>query len=161
MRTFYSLLDEVLVRAGTSSTATTDGIYTDSLLREWTDQSHKWAAGFHKWPAVEGRSSSTYSATADGRNLPEGYKPDSIRTITVGGARLQKVPFNDYLKYLEDNSSTNARIYSDWGPLYFINTNADVSGTIVFYGQYTPAAWDKTDSTLTTVFTDAGDEDAN
>ena len=48
-------------------------------------------------------------------------------------------------------------MFSDFGRTLFINPNADVSGSLVAFGQYTPSI-DPTDLTATTIFSDYDEE---
>src|SRR5687767_14236959 len=111
LRTAYDVIDQVLVRAGTSSTAT--GLYTDAVLRDWVDDAHRWTAGYKKWPFTEGRVSTTYSG-AEETNYPEGWRPDSIRLLQIGGKRYQKLNFEDYQIFKEEQSSNDDRVYTDF-----------------------------------------------
>lgn len=153
------IIDEVLVR---NNRTTTDSFITDAILQDWIRQSHKWGAAYHKWPFTEGRISTTYT-TGGGVNSDEwffeGYKTDSFRVMQVGGKRLTKLNFEDYQILREEEPSADDRVFSDFGRTVFINPNADVSGTLVAYGQYEPLI-DPTDATATTIFS-GYDEEGN
>ena len=157
MRTIGDIIGEVLVRLEQGTTSA--GLYTDTIMNNWVDQAHIQAATYKKWPFTEGRVTTTWASSAEEWNF-EGYRGDSFRFIQVGVNRLQKVNFEDYQIYREKEPSGDDRIFSDFGRTLFINPNADVSGTLTAYGQYRPTAFDTTDPTLTTVFTDA-EEDGN
>lgn len=157
LNTAYEIMDEVLVRAGVTSTTT--GLYTDTILRDWVAMAHRWGASRHKWPFTEGRVSTTY-ASSEENQYPEGWKPDSIRILTVGDKRFRKLNYLDYQQFREERPDDTARVFSDFGLTYFVNPNADVSGTTVLYGQYVPIDLDMTDSTATTIFSNR-DEDGN
>lgn len=159
LNTAYDVIAEVLVRGNVSTTSASDALYTDTVLRDWVDMAHRWAASFRKWPLTEGRQSTTWTGSEE-VPYPEGYKPDSIRYLTVGGDRMQKVSFEDYQRYKEDFPTGTDRIYSDYASLLYLNVNADVSGSLTMYGQYVPAAIDVTDDTAKTVFSDR-EEDGN
>lgn len=152
LRTRDDIFTEVLVR---SNRSTTDTFITDTILKNWYVQAHTWATGLHKWPFTEGRTSTTYSSTEEWNF--EGYKADSFRIVTVGGKRLKKLNFEDYLIFKEEQPNADDRVYSDFGRTLFINTAADVSGTLTCYGQFTPAI-DLTDETGLTVFSDFDQE---
>lgn len=148
---------EVLVRSGKD---TTSAWTSEAFLNDWINQSHKWAAGYKPWPWTEGRTSTTYAGTEE--ITFEGYKADSFRIVTVGGKSLQKITFQDYLKFKEDNASSQDRVFSDFGGIMYINTAADVSGTMTCYGQYIPVDIPDGDGNtaddMDTVFTPNGDE---
>jgi len=149
--------DEVLVRLGSG---TTIAYYTDTIIKNWINQSHKWAGSQHRWPFTEGKETTTYSSSTEEYDYPEDWRSDSIRLLQVGGKRLDKINFNDYQAYIEDTTSGTDRIYSDFARRYFINVNSDVSGTITVWGQFTPADMDITDESLTTVFS-GNEEEGN
>lgn len=156
LNTIGDIQDEILVRleAGTA----TSGLYTDTILNDWINQSHRWASGYRKWPFTEGKVSTTLSL--DGQNAqdyPEGWKADSIRIVQIGGKRYQKLNYEDWLIFREDRPDDDERIYSDFARRLFVNPNG-ASGTLAAFGQFTPAAIDVTDKTATTVFSNNEDE---
>lgn len=134
--------------------------FTDTILNDWTNQAHRFAASYKKWAFTEGRVETTYAADSNDRGTvyPEGWKTDSIRILQVGGKRFQKINFYDYLAYREDYTSGADKVYSDHGRLYFINPNADASGTTTLWGQFLPAQLDTTNANATTVFSGAEEE---
>ncbi len=154
------LQSQFLVR---NNRTTTDAFITDTYLNDWVREAYRFASGYKKWPFTEGRVSTTYVADNTsievGFGYPEGWKPDSIRFLQVGGKRFKKTNFVGYQKFREDWSSSKDKIFSDYGMLYFINPNADVSGTTTLWGQYNTII-DPTDKTATTVFSDI-DEKGN
>mgnify|MGYP001594512768 CR=1 FL=1 len=156
MRTRDDIFTEVLVR---NNRTTTDGFISDTFLKNWYTQANAWAAGYHKWPFTEGKASTTYSTsvTDDMGNaiVPyfEGWKADSIRVMTIGGKRMEKLAFQSFLRFIEDNPGNTARLYTDYGRQLFVNVSADVSGTLTAYGQYTPYI-DVTDESGLTIFSD-------
>ena len=152
------IITEVLVRSGKS---TTSGWVSETYIYNWLDQSHRWASGYKKWPMTEGRIQTTF-ATGTGPNSDEwdfeGYRADSFRLMQVGGKKLEKLNYEDYLIYREEKSSGTGRYYSDIDGVVVINPNIDASGTVTAWGQYMPANFDKTDGTENTVFTEGNDE---
>jgi len=164
--TLGEIKDEILVELGTSTTV---GYYTDTMLNNWIDRAHIWAAGYKKWPYTEGRVSTTSASLVtdeDGNKrgeYPEGWKSDSIRQMKIGGKHIQKLNYLDFYKELEDypnNTGERTRLYTDFNRNYFIHPNIDVSGTIAVWGQYTPANLDSTNPDSQTVFssTEEGNE---
>lgn len=162
INTIGELITEVLVR---NNRTTTDSFVTDSILMDWAEDANVWATSVHKWPFTEGRQSTTYTTSITDDNglpympYPEGWKADSIRILTVGGKRMEKIEFNSFLRFLEDNPASNERIYSDYSRQIYVNVGSNVSGTMTAYGQYTPVV-DGTDLTAKTVFS-GFDEEGN
>lgn len=156
LRTLGDILTQVLVRGNVTTTSATNGLYTDTILNGWMNDGHRWAAAQRKWPFTEGRVSTTF--VSEETPYPEGWKSDSIRILTIGDKNFQKVNFQDYQIFKEERSGANDRIFSDFAGILYVNPSADASGTLIVYGQYTPAALDTTDLTALTVFSDREEE---
>jgi hypothetical protein len=77
--------------------------------------------------------------------------------ILIGGKRVDKMNFEDYLIMREERPQANDRVFSDFGRVLRINPYADVSGTISAFGQYTPKI-DATDLTVVTAFSPYDEE---
>lgn len=162
MRTLADLKYAFLVRNGMDTTA---AYYTDTILNKMADDAHQWAAGLYKWPVTEGRVSTTMASLytdEDGYLVgvyPEGWKPDTIRQLRIGGKKADKKNFAQFQDFLENNPQSNKRIFSDFGLRYYVNPNIDLSGTVTVWGQYAPASLGG-DDTAVTVFSDFN-QDAN
>ena len=155
---------EILVRMGKD---TTSAWTSEPILNDWINQAHKWAAGYKKWPFTEGRASTTFASLASSTDgylagsYPEGWKSDSIRMLTIDGKRVKKTDFYKFQSFLQDNSSSSERIFSDFGRLYYINPRIDISGSVVAWGQYTPADIDDGDGNDTTETVFVGEDEGN
>lgn len=162
MNTRDDIFTQVLVR---NNRTTTDGFITDAYLQKWYKDANNWANSYHKWPFTEGKASTTYTtAVTDDIGsaiipYPEGWKADSIRMLTIGGKRMTKLDFTSFQRFLERNSSNSDRVYSDYARQIYVNVNADVSGSLVTYGQFMPAI-DVTDEVGITSFS-GYDEEGN
>lgn len=157
LATVGDIITEVLVR---NNRSTTDSFITDTMLQDWVRQSNNYCTTQFKWPFSEVRDKSyawTGSEEVDYSNFTVDFKADSIRVLLIGGERLEKLRFEDYLKMREDRPNANNRVFSDFGRIIYINPSADVSGTITAFGQYTPKI-DATDLTANTIFTPYDEE---
>ena len=151
MNTRDDIFTQVLVR---NNLTTTDTFITDASLKNWFRDAVIWATSYHKWPFTEARDNS--AAWSGSEEVPyttfnPEFKSDSIRVMTIGGKRMKKLNFEDYLIFREESSAANDRVFSDYGRTVYINPNADVSGTLAVYGQE-QIAIDTTDETGTTPF---------
>lgn len=153
-----TIRDEILLRTGKS---TTSGWVSDANLKNWINQAHRWAAGQKKWPMTEGRIQTTF-ATGTGPDSDEwdfeGYRADTIRLMRIGGKRLEKLNYEDYLIYREEKPDGDGRYFSDIDGVVVINPNIDLSGTVTAWGQYLPANFDITNETFETIFTEGNDD---
>lgn len=162
--TFLSdIKNEFIIR---QNSATTAAYYTDSVLGGWADQSQKMAAAYKKWPMTSAKYSTSYASLAvddDGKtygNYPEGWKLQSIRQLKIGGMLYDKRDFYyGFHKFLEDFSSADDKIFTDYNNLFYINAGSGNSGTVVVWGQYVPNL-DLTDPNSITIFS-YSDEDGN
>lgn len=154
LNTITDIITEVLVRG---QQTTTETFITDEILNDWLTEKYRTAAGYKPWPYTEGRASTTYTSliTDEDGDLRgeyfENWKPDSIRWLMVGGKRVQKINFQNYMRLREETPDAADKVFTDFGLIYKLNPNADVSGTIAAWGQYIPYL-DVTDHTATTVF---------
>ena len=151
LNTQTNITDEVLVRLGVSTTV---AFYTDAILKSWYHDAQTWANAYHKWPFTEVRDASTAwsgSETVEYTSFGPEFKSDSIRLLIIGTKRLQKLNFEDYQIFKEEQPSGTDRVFSDFNRTVYINPNADVSGTLFAYGQEQKAI-DVTDETGTTPF---------
>lgn len=153
LTTSSEIKTEVLQRLGVTTTST---FYSDTILNNWIKTATRWATSYKKWPFTEGRVSTTYSSASEEWSF-EGYKADSFRMVQIGGKRLEKLTFEDYQIFREEDGG-NDRVFTDFGRLVFINPSIDLSGTLTAYGQFTPVDIDMTDNDSTTVFSNADEE---
>ena len=160
LNTNSEIINEFLVRLGVSTSV---AFYTDTIVKDWEIQAARWAMGYRKWPFTEGRVSTTYASLVtneDGDLLgeyPEGWKSDSIRILQIGGKRLRKLNYEDFRTFREEESSSDERVYSDFGLNYVINPEIDATGTVTAWGQFTPLI-DPTDESAKTVFSNNAEE---
>lgn len=113
----------------------------------------------HLWPFLQKLSTDLIDATGT-YAYPSGIRTKSIYLITVDGERYVKIAYEDYLKYLEEHSTGDDRVWAEFDRDIYINGNAcSVGETINMYG-YEKVA-DLSDDDDTTPFNDAepsGDE---
>jgi hypothetical protein len=160
LQTIGDIQTEFLVR---NNLTTTDTFITDTVLKNWTRDAHIYCAGFKKFPFTEGRVSTTFASLTTNEDgylvgeYPEGWKSDSIRRLTIGGKTVEKKNFYKFAEFVEENPTSNDRIYTDFNRRILINPLLDASGTVTAWGQYTPAP-DYSLPTSVTVFSDAEDD---
>jgi hypothetical protein len=133
---------------------------TDAMLQDWLRMANNYCTTYKKWPFSEVRDQSyawTGAEEVDYSAFTVDYKADSIRMVLIGGKRVEKMNFEDYLIMREERPSANDRVFSDFGRVLRINPYADVSGTIAAFGQYTPKL-DPTDLTVVTAFSPYDEE---
>jgi len=86
---------------------------------------------YKPWPFTQ----KAKTATTDSTGASLGYYDQSdelvqgsVFLLRVGGKEFKKVEFQDFLKYLEDNPTGTARIWSEWETFVYINANAYTVG---------------------------------
>lgn len=159
LSTVSDIINEVLVR---NNRTTTDSFVTDDMLEDWLRTANNYCATQHKWTLSEVRD---YTTSWDGSEMIDyssftvSFKADSIRILQIGGKRLEKRSFEDFLIMREERPSAKDRVFSDFGRVLYVNPGADVSGSIAAFGQYAPQI-DPTDDSATTIFS-TFDEEGN
>lgn len=159
LTTIAEIQTEFQVRQGS---ATTVANYTDSIIRNWIDEAHKFAASRYKWPMTEGRSSTSFASLVTDEDgftygvYPEGWKLRTIRHLEAGGEVYDKKNFIFFRKYFKENTGADDQFWTDYNNRYYINGG---SGTVAVWGQFTPNL-DLTDTAAKTIFSDI-DEDGN
>lgn len=158
IKTYSEIRTDILDKGGIN---TTSAFYTQDMINNWIQQANRWATSYKKWVFTEGRVSTTYT-TGTGENSDEwnfeGLKADSIRILKVGSDLFEKLNFEDYLIFRDEEPDSNDRVYSDFGRTVFINPNSDSSGTLTAYAQFAPVDIDVTDEESVTVFTNWEEE---
>ena len=137
--------------------ATTSAYYTDTILNNWIQQAERWATAYKKWPMTEGRLSTTYTSASEEWNF-EGIKADAVRMLQIGGKRFEKLNFEDYQIFREEQPDDTDRVFSDYGNTLFVTPKSGLTGTMTIYAQYAPVPIDVTDLTAETIFSNGNEE---
>lgn len=128
-------------------------------VKRWINLAKNEAVARHPWPfaVTEVKSTATAVANTNEVSYPIGMKSNSIRYLTVGGERYQKVIYEDFLKYLEDYEDGEEKIFSDFARNIHLNSNAfDGGERINIYGEAIVS--DMTGTSETTPFAAAESE---
>lgn len=161
MRTIGEINAQFLIR---NNISTTDSFVDDTTLQNWSRDAHIYCAGYKKWPGTEGRVSTTFASYVTDEDgllvgeYPEGWKPDSIRLLKIGGKIVAKKNFYKFQQFMEDNPSSTERIFSDYNRRIYVNPNIDLSGTVTAWGQFTPAVDTSDVSNAVTIFSNFDEE---
>lgn len=164
LQTYGDIRTDFLAKMNQSTTA---AFYSEQIIKNWFDMAHEYAASKYKWPMTFTRYSTTAASATTNEDgwtrltYPEGFRTDTVRLMTVAGARFQKKNFYKFQSFLEDNPADTTKLYTDQGRNLFINPQASgFSGTVVLWGQFNlaPIAYDTSasgigDPSATTIFT--------
>lgn len=122
------------------SISSSNTFWTSSQLVSWLNQAMIYCCGYKKWPFTEDIDISlTTIASKEDYNYPLKFKSDSIRILTIDGKMYEKIRYDDYLRYKEDDPTGTDRVFSDYKRVIYINPDAFSAGkTITIYGQVTP-----------------------
>lgn len=166
LRTQGDIITDFLVKMNQS---TTSAFYTDTILTTWASNGQSWAAAQYKWPFTEARYSTTSASLGTNEDgyttlqYPEGFQPDSIRLLTIGGKKFLKKNFYKFRDFIEDNPQDTSNIFTDYARTVYINPGAaSLSGTVTAWGQMNiaPLASDNNvqDPSALTIFSDVANE---
>jgi hypothetical protein len=140
---------ELCARLGISLTdIATNKLFTLVELKRWLNLGKDWALNYKRWPFLEHQDTDVIDATGTYPYQAE-MKTKSIYLITVAGERFKKIRYEDYLKYLEDYSSGNDKVWAEHDRDTFINGNACSVGDAVIMFGYEAAADMVGDTTVT------------
>jgi hypothetical protein len=114
-------------------------LYSLTEIKQALNDAQQWARTYKKWSLLESTGSDLIDATGN-YPYPTGMATKSAFLITVAGYRYEKVRYEDYLKYFEDQSTGTDKIWAEYGRTIYINGNAcSVGNAVVIYGQKTIA----------------------
>ncbi len=113
---------------------------TTAMIQRWICMAMDWALSYKKWPFLEYKGTDLIDATGT-YPYPTSMKTKSAFLVTVAGERFEKIRYEDYLKYLEDDSSGDDKVWAEFDRDIYINGNACSTGdAICIYGQAIPAS---------------------
>jgi len=135
-------------------------LYTDTELVRWLTLARRAAEARHPWQFTEGRYEVAVTAGQEKYDMPTSFKTGRLRYATVNDKRYTKLIFEEYLRHLEEYSTSTEKIFSERSRTMYFNVSAtDFANSIVIYGQVEVSG--SVDSTTsTTVFT-AGEPEAD
>ena len=129
---FSIMQTEVRDRLTILSTST---LITTTMIKRWLNMSKDYALSYKKWPFLEYKGTDLIDATGT-YPYPTLMKTKSAFLITVAGERYEKIRYEDYLKYLEDYSTGDAKVWAEFERSIYINGNAcSVGDAVAIYGQ--------------------------
>jgi len=109
-----------------------------------------WAMAYKPWPFLEDLATDLIDATGN-YPYPTDVRTKSVKFITVNSERYVKIRYEDYLKYFEEDSSGEDRVWAEYDRTIYINGNAcEVGETINMYGR--EAVSDMSENTDVTPF---------
>lgn len=156
MAQFSVMQTEIRDRLTILSTST---FITTTMIKRWLNFAKDWALSYKKWPFLEYKGTDLIDATGT-YPYPTLMKTKSAFLVTVAGERYEKIRYEDYLKYLEDYSTGEDKVWAEFDRDIYINGNAcSVGDAVCIYGQ--KGETDLSDDTATTPFAVAepsGDE---
>ena len=112
-----------------------DTFITDTMIKRWLNIGLHWALNYKRWPLLQKKFTDAIDATGT-YPYQSNMKTKSCYLITVAGERYVKIRYEDYLKYLEDDSTGDDRVWSEFDRDIFINGNACTVGDAVIMFAY-------------------------
>ncbi len=123
----------------TDVTSGLNGLFYDADLQNYVNEANRLVWDFKNWEHTEGDKTFTISASdiSDGYvGYPSDYVSGSIFLMIVDGEEWYKTTFRDLLKYKDEQSGGDKKIYGERKRYLFFNTDAISAGSIVdFYGK--------------------------
>lgn len=130
--TFAQLYAEVENRLSTSADTT---YITPTMVKLWVNMAYHWVLSFKKWPHLEDTGTDLIDATGK-YPYPTRMKTKSAYLITVAAKRYRKIRYEDYLAYLEDDSTGDDKVWAEFDGYIYINGNScSVGDAVIIFGQ--------------------------
>jgi hypothetical protein len=104
-----------------------NGLFSDADLQDYIQAGVNKAWDYKPWTFTEDTKKTT-SISTEYYDYPADFEDESITRLTVARKEYRKLNFDDYQKYLADNSTATDRIWSEHKRWYFINQNAYTVG---------------------------------
>jgi hypothetical protein len=160
MQTFLQMQTEMTSRLGVATNSTKFPLARIKLLLQ---DAHLWATALYPFRELTLETdvlastgvTSTYIAGAKDFTYPATYRSNSIWMIFIGSNEYLKRNFDDLLRYVLNNSTSNKRRYADLGRNYIVYPSPS-TGTLKVYGQ--KQATQISADGDTTIFSSANDE---
>lgn len=116
------------------SLVSTDVSITTTMIKRWLNMAKDWALAYKRWPFLETKGSDLIDATGK-YPYPTLMKTKSAYLVRVNSERYVKIRYEDYLAYLEDDSTGDDKVWAEFDRDIYINGNACVVGEAVeIYG---------------------------
>jgi hypothetical protein len=134
--TFTLLQEELCGRLGVAfADIDNNGLFDSTKIKRWLNMAKDRALSYRKWPFLEYAGSDLIDATGK-YPYPTLMKTKSAFLVTVAGERYEKVRYEDYLKYFEDYSDGDDKVWAEFDRDIYINGNAcSVGEAVIIYGQ--------------------------
>lgn len=112
-----------------------NGLFDSAQIKRWLNMAKDKALSYRKWPFLEATGTDLIESGGS-YPYPTLAKTKSVWLITVDGERFVKISYEDYLKYLEEFSSGDNKVWSEYDRTIHINGNAVIVGNaVIMYGQ--------------------------
>lgn len=118
--------------------------WTDDMIKQWLNIANVWACAFRPWAFTEGAKKIPSVAGKRYYDYPISFRSDSLTRLSVADSSgnetwYQKVRYDDFMNYLQNNPDGTDKIFTDYRREYFINPVVDTDGLdISVWGQQVP-----------------------
>lgn len=157
MQTFEQLKAELVSRLQVASNST---LYPDSRIEDLIQDAYMWATGIYPFAELTRARTATQGGTNYYFDYPQDFRTDSIDEIYVDGVPYDRKAFKDFREYRRNNpSTTEEKIFADYGRQYFIFPTPILGAKIDTYGQIqAPQLTNPTDTTIFSLSDQQGNE---
>lgn len=145
----FNKLQPKLFAVGTST------YFTPTRINDQIDDSYLTVASARQWPDIKKGFITNTIAGDDYYDYPDNCQSESVFKISVDGeSDYKKLDFEDFMKIVEDNSTSTDKIFSEYGRQIFIFPTPTVtgSGNLILWGVIQAASLSADESV--TMFTD-------
>lgn len=99
-----------------------DLFFSDAYIQRIVNRAVKWASNLYDWQQTQDARKRDTVAGQEYYNYPENWKTDSVYKLKVNNQSHDRVNFDEYDRYREDNSaSAQDKIFSDFKRQIFVS----------------------------------------
>ena len=114
---FSIMQTEVRDRITVLSTST---YITTTMIKRWLNMAKDWACSYQRWPMILAKGTDLIDSTGN-YPYPTLMRTKSAYLIRVNSKRYQKIRYEDYLAYLEDDSAGDHKVWAEFNRTIYIN----------------------------------------
>lgn len=156
MDTRENIEDELIARLQTADNST---LFPASRITQLIQRAYVWATQLFIWQDLVKGKYTTTQANINYYDYPESFRTSTIIRLEVDGESYDRVNFEDFLAYKENNPTGEDKIFANYGRQVFISPTPTSAGlNLSVWGAYNVKASDLSSSSSQTIFSENKEE---
>lgn len=109
--------------------ASNSSLFPSTRITKLIQNAHKWATNLFIWTDLVKAKMTNTGANQEYYDYPEEFRSNTIVRLTVDDVSYERKNFEDYLAYKEDNSTSDLKMFANYGRYFFINPTPTSAGS--------------------------------